>query len=34
VRRVRLTADLALKLVLGTALAVFALLALIPHTGL
>jgi signal peptidase I len=30
----RFVADLALKLVLGAALAVFALLALIPHTGL
>jgi len=30
----RLVADLALRFVLGAALAVFALLALIPHTGL
>lgn len=30
----RLAADLALKLVLGAALAVFVLLALVPHTGL
>ena len=30
----RLVADLALKLVLGATLAVFALLALLPHTGL
>jgi signal peptidase I len=31
---VRRAADLTLKLVLGVAMAVFALLALIPHTGL
>jgi signal peptidase I len=30
----RLAADLALKLVLGAALSVFVLLALVPHTGL
>jgi signal peptidase len=34
VRGTRLVPDLALRFVLGAALAVFALLALIPHTGL